>query len=550
MKKSDYKVAYLSMEIAFDNDVKTFSGGLGVLAGDIVRSASELKFPMIGITLFNKKGYFKQIISDKGRQEEASDKSDMSKLELLKYKTYITIGEDKVLIRVWKYSLKSEVGIEIPIYLLDTDWPENKEKSRLLCGRLYGGDLKYRLKQEIVLGRGGVKILKSLSYKNIEKIHLNEGHGALAAIELFNSSKLKNNNDKIKEVREKIVFTTHTPVPEGHDVFFGEFLMKYQPDFPIYLKEIVIGDKINFTRLAMFFSSSINAVSKKHAQVSKKMFPEFKITYVTNGVSSQFWTSLFIANVLDKNIKTWREDNLSLKKADKIPLEEIDFAHKKAKEKLIKYVNKKNNKQLKNDIFTIVFARRFTPYKRPSFLLADIKRLLKIHKNIGKIQIIYSGKAHTRDIVGKTLIAEVNKISKKLEGKLDIVYLANYNMSIAKLLVSGSDLWLNNPVPPNEASATSGMKAAHNGVPQLSTWDGWWPEASHRKKTGWTIEENGEKNNLYNILESEIIPTYYNNQLGYLKIRRNAIANNASNFNAQRMLKEYIKNVYKIEYDN
>jgi starch phosphorylase len=546
MTKKDYKVAYLSMEIAFDNDVKTFSGGLGILAGDILRTASELEFPMIGITLFNKKGYFRQIISDRGRQEEASDKSDLSKLELLSAKTKIKIGEDDVLVKVWKYSLKSEKGIEIPIYLLDTDWPENKEKSRLLSGRLYGGDLKYRLKQEIVLGRAGVKILKSLGYKNIEKIHLNEGHGALATVELYNSSRKKTEEEKIEEVRKKIVFTTHTPVPEGHDVFFGEFLLKYQPDFPTHLKEVTIRDKVNFTRLAMYFSSYINAVSKKHGKVSREMFPKFKIDYITNGVASNFWTSFFMAEVFDKYIPKWKEDNSKLKKASKIPLEEIDWAHKKAKSKLIKYVNKRTKKELKEDVFTIVFARRFTPYKRPSFLLSDIKKLVKIHKNVGKIQIIYSGKAHSRDVVGKTIIAEINKISRKLEGKLDIVFLSNYSMKTAKMLVSGSDLWLNNPIPPNEASATSGMKAAHNGVPQLSTLDGWWSEANFKNKTGWTIVEDGDKNNLYSILEKEIIPCYYKNELEYLKIRRNCITFNASKFNAQRMLKDYIKKAYKV----
>ncbi|MDA3802357.1 MAG: alpha-glucan family phosphorylase [Patescibacteria group bacterium] len=546
MNKNDYKVAYLSMEIAFDNDVKTFSGGLGILAGDILRASSEIGFPMIGITLFNKKGYFRQIITDRGRQEEASDKSDTSKLELLSAKTKIKIGEDSVLVRVWKYSLKSENGIEIPIYLLDTDWKENKEKSRLLSGRLYGGDLKYRLKQEIVLGRAGVKILKSLGYKNIEKIHLNEGHGALAVVELYNNSSKKTNEEKIKEVRERVSFTTHTPVPEGHDTFFGEFLLKYQPDFPIHLKEVVIRDKVNFTRLAMYFSSYINAVSKKHGKISREMFPKFKIDHITNGVASDFWTSSFMDKVFDKYIPKWREDNSRLKKAAKIPLEEINWAHKKAKSKLIKYVNKRTRKDLKEDIFTIVFARRFAPYKRPSFLLYDVKRLIEIHKKVGKIQIIYSGKAHSRDVVGKTIIAEVNKISRKLEGKLDIAFLSNYSMKTAKMLVSGSDLWLNNPIPPNEASATSGMKAAHNGVPQLSTWDGWWPEASHKNKTGWTIEEDGDKNNLYNILEKEIVPCYYKDQLEYLKIRRNTIAFNASKFNAQRMVKEYIKKAYKM----
>jgi len=544
--KKDFKVAYLSMEIAFNNSVKTFCGGLGILAGDILLSASELSFPMIGITLFSKEGYFKQKISKSYQQEELDDKSDLSLLTLTDIKTNVNVGNDQVLVRVWSYFLTSNNGMTIPIYLLDTDWPENKEKNRLLSHHLYGGDIKYRLKQEIILGRAGIKIIKLLGYDKIEKIHLNEGHAALATVELLSQIKKGSEQEKINEIRKKIVFTTHTPIKEAHDVYFDDFLLKYQPDFPIHLESLIEENQINFSNLIIFFSSYINAVSKKHATVSREMFPGIKIDSITNGVNSVFWTSLEFASLFDKYISGWKENNCLLRKANIIPLEEIDKAHKNNKEKLINFVNRKSKSDFSKDAFTIVFARRFAPYKRPLFLLHDIDRLIKMNKKYGPIQIIYAGKAHPRDVIGKTIIAEANKIIDKLSKEIKIVFLPNYDMDMAKILTSGSDLWLNNPILKKEASATSGMKAAHNGVPQLSTLDGWWPEGYHNGLTGWNIKEDGLKNNLYDILEKEILPLYYKQPLEYLKIRRNAISLNASMFNTQRVLREYIKKAYKM----
>lgn len=544
-KNNKPKVAYFSMEIALENEIKTFAGGLGVLAGDILRSASEKKIPMIGVTLLNKNGYFKQIINDKGKQEEFPDKSNYSKLSLLSHKIIIKISNDTVLIRAWKYLLKSGDGLEIPIYLLDSDWPENREKHRRLSENLYDGDLRKKLKQSIVLGRAGVKLLNKLGYKDI-KIHLNEGHGALAAVELFLNSKKTKNKDRIKEVKKRIVFTTHTPIPAGHDIFFGEFLLKYQPDFPKHVKGLIENDTINFTKLALFFSSYANSVSLKHQKVSQKMFPQYKIEAITNGVNSLFWTSEEFKELFNKFIPSWKENNSLLSRANKIPLNEIKEAHLKAKRRLINFIEEKKGIKFKDDVFIITFARRFAPYKRPSLLLDDLNSLKKINKQVGKIQIIYAGKAHPKDEVGKTLISEVNKRIKKISSEIKIVFLENYDLEMAKLLVSGSDLWLNNPVAPNEASATSGMKAAHNGVPQVSTWDGWWPEAYHKGKTGWTIKEKDETNNLYELLSKEIIPLYYKKPEKYLKICRQAISLNAAKFNTQRVIMDYLKKVYKL----
>lgn len=545
MKKENKKVAYLSMEIALENDIKTFAGGLGILAGDILRSASEKSFPMMGITLLNKHGYFKQIITPKGKQEVRPDKSKFSKLELLPYKINLKIGNDKVLVKAWLYKLVSGEGIEIPVYLLDTDWPENREKHRRLCENLYDGDLRKKLKQTIILGRGGVKLLEKIGLDNISKIHLNEGHGALAAIELFLSSKKKTEKEIIKEVRNRLVFTTHTPVKEAHISFFAEFLLKYQPDFPVGLEGMIENDQVNFTKIALYFSSYINGVSRKHAKVSKKMFSEYRIKAITNGVNSSLWTSPEFKKLFDLFVPGWEQNNSLLKRAKKIPLTEIKKAHLEAKRELIKLVEEKNVIKLSEDVFTIVFARRFAAYKRPTLLLSDLKKLKEINKKVGKIQIVYAGKAHPNDVVGRTLISDTIKRMHTIRKEIKIVFLENYDMEMAKVLVAGADLWLNNPVPPNEASATSGMKAAHNGVPQLSTWDGWWPEGYFRGKTGWTIEENNFKNNLYEVLSEKIIPLYYKKEMEYYKICRQAISLNAAKFNTQRVVSEYIKKAYK-----
>lgn len=535
-------VAYFSMEIALEKDLKTYAGGLGILAGDILRSASRQNFPMLGITLLNKHGYFKQVINSKGKQEELIDRSNLKKLELLSFKMYINIGLDKVLFRVWRYFLRHDDGLKIPIYFLDTDWPENREKHRRLCENLYPGDKRKKLKQAILLGRGGVKLLNKIGLEKISKIHLNEGHGALAAIELFLSSKESSEASKIKDVRRRLVFTTHTPVPSGHDIFFGEFLLKYQPDFPVQIKEIIENDTINFTKLALFFSSYSNGVSKKHSRVSRDMFPDFEINSITNGVESSFWSAPEMMSLFDKHVPGWRHNNTLLRKAQKISLGEIKEAHLVAKKRLIKFIAKQKKVNFIEDALIITFARRFAPYKRPTMLLSDLNRLKNINKSTGPIQIIYAGKAHPDDEVGRTLISEVNKKISDISREIKIVFLENYDFEMAKLLVSGSDIWLNNPALPNEASATSGMKAAHNGIMQISTFDGWWPEGYVKNKTGWTIEE---VNDLYDILERKVLPLYYHYPEKWLKMMRSTIALNASYFNTDRVLKEYIKKAYR-----
>ena len=544
------KVAYFSMEIAVESSLKMYAGGLGVLAGDLLRSAANINFPMIGITILNKQGYLKQKINIFNNQISGPEiKNDLTKLKKINKSVEINIGKEKVKVGVWQYKIKSQSGFIIPVYFLDTDLKENSLAMRNLSGRLYGGDRAYRLKQEIVLGRGGIKMLKELGCNNIKKIHLNEGHGSLACLELLAESKQKLFLAKVKDVRKKVVFTTHTTIANSQEVFPLNDLLKYQPECPEELQRLSKNNDVNFTLLGFYFSSYINAVSKMHQKVVSKVYPKFKINSNTNGVDSMFWSSEEFKKKYDKYIPGWRKDNSKLKQALKIPNIEIALAHKKAKKKLLDYANKFSNGKLKEDVFTIGFARRFTPYKRPEFIFQDVKELLKINSSVGKIQIIYSGKAHPGDKEGQKIINCIFRNKKTLKNKIEIVFLEDYNLDKAKLLVSGVDVWLNTPIASEEASGTSGMKAAHNGVPQLSTLSGWWIEGYKENKTGWAILENikSGKNNLYKLLANKIIPLYYNENQGWLNMMKNVIILNASSFNSQRTLKQYIKDAYKIK---
>jgi glycogen phosphorylase len=555
INKDKIKIAYFTMELALENAIKSYAGGLGVLAGDTLKSGADLKVPMLGVTLLNNRGYFKQIINKKGEQEEKEDKYDYKKFKKMVAETTILIGKDKVKIKAWQYIIKSKNNYLVPVYFLDTNIKENKKEYRKLTGQLYGSDKKYRLMQEIILGRGGVKTLTTLGYNNLKKYHLNEGHAALATIELFKNSQVKTEKNKIKEVQEKCIFTTHTPVAAGHDIFDINLVKKLQSDFPFELAGLIKNKELNMSHLAIYFSSYINGVAKSHQKISTKMFPGHHIASITNGVHSRTWTSPEFKELFDKYIPGWRDCSLSLRNAFLIPPKEIWQAHQKAKENLINYIYKKQKIKLDLKVFTIGFARRFTGYKRSNLLFFDIEELLRINKEAGKIQIIYAGKAHPTDENGKEMIKNINEIKQKYKKEIKIIFLENYDMDMAKILIPGVDIWLNTPLPPNEASGTSGMKAAHNGVPHFSTLDGWWIEGFINRKTGWAIgkrrstlnpqELNKEDaKDLYYRLEYRILPRYYNTPNRWRETMRHTIAVNASFFNTERMLQQYIQGAY------
>jgi starch phosphorylase len=546
------KIAYFTMEIGLGEEIPTYSGGLGMLAGDAVRSAADLELPFVAVTLLNRKGYFTQKLSKTGRQTERPVNWNPRKyLVPLPIKTEVRIRGRRVAIQPWLYTIKSASGGIVHVLFLDTDLKENILKDRQISYFLYGGDAKYRLKQEIVLGVGGVKILRALGVE-VRKYHMNEGHAAFLTLEL-----LQTNNYDLKKTRRSCVFTTHTPVAAGHDQFDYELVREQMEPLvdPALLKKLGGEKRLNMTKLAFNLSEYVNGVAKKHSEVSEKMFPGYEIHAITNGVHSYTWTHPAFRKLYDKYIHGWEAEPELFIRAPIIPNEEIWKARDKAKKELIDYVNKKTGVGMKRDVLTIGFARRATAYKRHNFIFSDLLRLKNISKKY-PLQIIFAGKAHPQDENGKKIIEEVFQNIKKLKREIKIVYLANYDIEMAKKLTSGCDVWLNTPQRPMEASGTSGMKAAHNGVINFSILDGWWLEGFVEGVTGWSIGPGpGEKvkpdeaykqelADLYNKLEYTILPMYYDRRDEWMNMMENSISKIAYYFNTHRMMRRYVLYAY------
>ncbi|HET6513778.1 MAG TPA: alpha-glucan family phosphorylase [Thermodesulfovibrionales bacterium] len=561
----DPKIAYFSMEIGIRREIPSYSGGLGVLAGDTIKSAADLRLPMVGVTLISKKGYFRQVLDEKGRQREESEEWDISKfMELLPERITVEIEGRDVTVRTWLYEVKSLTGGSVPLFYLDTDDPANAADDREITSHLYGGDKAYRLKQEIVLGIGGVRMLNRLGFV-IKKYHMNEGHASLLSLELLKEHKrdIEEVWDErlvwdVERVKDLCVFTTHTPVEAGHDKFPYDLVERVLGEpIPIsVLKDLAGRDHMNMTLLALNLSEYVNGVAKKHGEVSKNMFPGYEIHSITNGVHSYTWTCDSFKRIYDKYLPGWANEPELFVRIGRIPDEEIWAAHREAKKDLADFVKAETGTILDPAIFTLGFARRATAYKRADLLFTDIERLQRIGS--GRLQIVYAGKAHPRDETGKWLIEKIYVIKEKLRGSITIAYLPNYNMDMALKLVSGVDVWLNTPMRPLEASGTSGMKATHNGVPNFSVLDGWWIEGHIEGFTGWAIgpypseshvSEGGGDNaqdseDLYNKLEHAILPTYYNDRATWIRIMQNAIGKNAYYFNSHRMMRRYVTDAY------
>lgn len=557
--KKEELIAYFSMEIALTSDIPTYSGGLGVLAGDTVRTAADLNIPFIAITQLSRKGYFRQELSKEGEQIEYPVQWNPEKfLSLLPFKTYVEIEGRKVYIQPWVYYWTSLHGHTVPVIFLDTNLPENSEEDKNITDILYGGNLEHRLKQEIVLGIGGAKIIKEIGLR-IKKYHLNEGHSSLLTLELLKDelNTGKNLDEAIETVREKCVFTTHTPVEAGHDKFSYDLVSKILGNYVSLdiIKKFAGEDILNMTLLALNLSGYVNGVAKRHQEISLQMFPGHKIHAITNGVHSFTWTSPSFRKLYDKYIPGWATEPELLSRAQFIPSEEVWEAHLEAKRELIKFIYEQTGVRFDENVLTIGFARRATAYKRPHLLFSDLNRLKKV-KRKGPIQIVYAGKAHPKDLEGKKLIKEIFEYIKALKNEIKIVYLQDYNLDMAKKIIAGVDVWLNTPQRPLEASGTSGMKAAHNGVINFSVLDGWWIEGHVEGYTGWSIgpspfEEKSLENHiqeeiddLYNKLEYIIIPTYYNHRDEWIQMMKNSISNLASYFNTHRMMKRYITEAY------
>jgi len=559
----DPKIAYFSMEIGIQNDMPTYSGGLGVLAGDTIRTAADLKLPMVAVTLLSKKGYFVQKLDDAGRQTEHPYSWNPARyMVLLPTKVAVSIEGRDVLIQAWQYNVQSLTGGCVPIFFLDTDIDGNTVDDREITHYLYGGDTAYRLKQEIVLGIGGVRMLHELDFE-IKKYHMNEGHSSLLTLELLNRFKrpIEDVWDErlvwdVRRVKDLCVFTTHTPVEAGHDRFPYDLVLKVMGEMlPLkVLRELGGHDVLNMTRLGLNLSEFINGVAKKHGEVSRNMFPGYEISAITNGVHTFTWTCDSFKRLYDAYLPGWANEPELFVRVGRIPDEEIWAAHMEAKSILLSYVRTTTGLKLDPDIMTIGFARRATAYKRADLIFSNIERLK--HIGDGKLQIIFGGKSHPKDGMGKNLIERIFSFKKALKDTVKIAYLENYDMSIALKMISGVDIWLNTPLRPREASGTSGMKAVHNGVINFSVLDGWWIEGHIEGFTGWsigpsptetTLVENldqKDSDDLYHKLETIIIPLYYANRSTWIRMMQNAIGKNAYYFNTHRMMRRYVTEAY------
>jgi len=577
------------MEIALENAMPSYSGGLGVLAGDTIGAAADIRLPMVAVSLLYRKGYFRQVLADDGTQTEEAVEWDVEKfLQEEAPRVSVMLENRRVELRAWRYVVKGVRGYEVPVYFLDAALPDNDPADRELTGSLYGGDPFYRLSQEVLLGIGGVRMLRALGHTELMRYHMNEGHAALLTMELLEEEARRAGRTSIKgedieKVRSKCVFTTHTPVPAGHDKFPVDYLIRLLPDltrffdvkdpssvdlirsilqtdedFPDLQSAARQGASVSMTYLALSLSNFVNGVAKLHGEVSRRMFPNVQIEAITNGVHAATWTAPAFRDLYDRYIPSWREDNYSLRGALGLPPEDVWSAHLLAKHDLLEAVRKKTGLKLDPEAFTIGFARRATGYKRADLILKDPDRLRQIAKNAGAFQIVFAGKAHPRDAGGKEIIKRIFRAKKALKKNVSIVFLDDYNLDLGGKLTSGCDLWLNTPQYPLEASGTSGMKAALNGVPSLSILDGWWVEGHIEGVTGWSIgdahrrdpepdtaaDNVADAESLYSKLESVILPLFHQDRNRYLAVMQHAIAINGSFFNTQRMVQQYITDAY------
>jgi len=554
---SQAHIAYFTMEIALRNEIPTYSGGLGILAGDTVRAAADLELPLVTVSLVSRKGYFLQELRD-GRQVELPDTWEPSRWTTrLDAKIVVPVEGRSVWVGGWLYVLEGHLGGRKPVILLDTDLPENEPGDRALTDQLYGGDEAYRLKQEIVLGIGGVRMLQALGV-NVRQYHLNEGHAALLSLELlrrhaYPPERLQPGESPydLPLVRDLCSFTTHTPVETGHDQFDYALVRNTLGEFieAATLRHLAGNERLNMTRLALNLSEYVNGVAKRHAETSRRLFPGYHVHAITNGVHPFTWTAPAFVRLYDEALPGWCHEPEVLVRAECcIPDDAVWAAHEDSRRRLIAFVQERTGVALDPQAALLGFARRMTAYKRPDLLFSDLARLRAIAART-PLQIVLAGKAHPRDAEGKRLIERLHAHMRELAPDIRMAYLPNYDMTTALTMVAGVDVWLNTPLPPLEASGTSGMKAAFNGVPSLSVLDGWWAEGCIEGVTGWGIGKadaagDGHAEALYDKLGGIVLPLYYADRAGWIRLMKGAISRNAAFFNSHRMMRRYVAEAY------
>ena len=545
--KQKFDIAYFSAEIGISSSLPTYSGGLGVLAGDHIKAAGDIGLNMCAITLLYREGYFKQRIDEEGIQTETYPRFDpYPLLKKLDVKFTLRLRARDVWIQVYRFDYVGHGGHAVPIYFLDTDVEENINDDRIISQRLYSGNKDHRILQEAILGFGGARLLDELGQNDIKKYHMNEGHCSFLVLNL-----LEKFNGDMEKVKSLCHFTTHTPVPAGHDHFSEKRVKKLLRGLlpeDLKLPSLVQNGRLHMTELGLYFSRTANGVSALHGDVAQDQFPWSNIDFITNGVHHSYWMGSPFKRVYDQYVPEWRANPECLLMIDDIADDVIWNAHQERKQYLLGYANSQVSKALDKDTLTIGFARRAATYKRAQLLFHDMDRLESLGAK--KIQVIFSGKAHPKDHEGKEIIRQIVSKSKAMFGKVKIIYLENYNMWLGRMITSGVDVWLNTPLRPNEASGTSGMKATLNGVPNLSVLDGWWAEGCKNGVNGWAVgdpkhpDDASDADHLYSVLENSVIPTFYNDRNKWISMMKEAIKTSVD-FTAHRMIMEYNQKFYQ-----
>jgi starch phosphorylase len=571
-------VAYLTMEIGLRAEMHTYSGGLGILAGDVARSAADLSLPMVFVTLASREGYLQQGLDDLGRQVDGADPWEPGDWATpLDAVVTIELEGRPVRIGAWAYEVGTASGEPVAVLLLDTDRPENDPGDRAITGRLYGGGEEERIRQEAVLGFGADLLLRELGF-SIETYHLNEGHAAFLPLALLLRTEGAADLDA---VRRHCVFTTHTPVEAGHDRFDYANVERILGELaPVETLKPLAGEEVlNMTHLALALSRYVNGVAKKHGEVAQGLYPSYHVHAITNGVHLGQWAHPALARLFDARLPGWRADPEVFRGAEGLDAEELFAARAEAKAALLEEIAARTGQRLDPALPVFGFARRMTGYKRPDLLFSDLERLRGIAERF-PFQVVMAGKAHPKDTPGKEGIGRIAEAAKALGGEVPVVFVPGYDMALAAHLVGGSDVWLNTPVPPLEASGTSGMKAALNGGLNLSVLDGWWIEGWEEGVTGWAVdapaadaapaqglavaaagaeragfldlaeaarggpETHAER--LYDKLERVVLPLWHGDRAGWSRMSRQAIARIAPQFNSDVMMRHYVREAYRM----
>jgi starch phosphorylase len=537
-------IAFLSMEIGLETGMRCYSGGLGVLAGDYALAAADLGLPMVFISMACRDGYVRQTIDSEGRQHHEPDPWDPAEWATpLPVVPSITIEGREVRIRSWLRELEGVGGSKLPVLLLDTDVEENDPSDRAITDRLYGGDVRTRIRQEAVLGLGGKAVLDALGL-DIARYHLNEGHAALLPLAL-----LAEGMDR-DAIRRASIFTTHTPIPAGHDRFAMDLVRDVVggrlADTAALLFEG--STELDMTRLALELSGWVNGVSERHAEVSRGMFPDHEVHAVTNGVHLGRWAHPAAAALFDSVAPAWRRDPSGLSRFAEVDDDVFWSAHRRAKQELVEDVAARTGHRLDPELPILGYARRMTPYKRADLLFSHLVRLLKIAER-HPFQVLLAGKAHPEDKGGQALIHRLHEIARSCGSHLPVLFVPGYDIEVAARMVAGCDVWLNTPEPPLEASGTSGMKAAINGVPNLSILDGWWIEGCEHGRNGWGIAGNAESpaadaDRLLDCLEHDVLPLWHDDRRGWIEVMKHSVASLAPKFSACRPMREYVDLAY------